>query len=166
MDYEKDIKIDESSLDVEWLDQGSLGIRYCQHESLMKKKERWASEKVKTTRSELILQCNEDPMKALNKAKPNAGDIEAYYRSNLAYKAAKEEWINAVEEAEFAELARWEICYNRRTALENLVVLHGQMYFAGPKVPRNLTNEWQKKQSQSRVDKGISQKLKRGEPKK
>jgi hypothetical protein len=37
----------------------------------------------------------------------------------------------------------------RKDALENMVRLHGQQYFAGPRIPRNLTEERQAKQKKA-----------------
>jgi hypothetical protein len=54
---------------------------------------------------------------------------------------------------------------HRKSALENLVKLHGQQYFAGPMVPRDLTHEWKNKQQQQKeeveVDKGIGKSMRR-----
>ena len=141
IDFEKDIQIDEKALDVEWLEQGLLAMRYVKYLTKLKARVRRLEEKKKTIRSELILEANEDPEGTIGKKKPNANDIEAYYRSHGDYKEVVEELLDAIEEAEFAELAKNEICWTRRLALENLVKLHGQMYFAGPSVPRDLTKE-------------------------
>ena len=141
LDYDKDYHIDEQALDVEWLEHGNIAKKYIRHLVQKKKEAALASEKVKTVRSELILRANEHPEECCGKSKPNAADIEAFYRTNKQYRRAKEKYLEAQEEAEFAELAQKEICYTRRTTLENLVKLHGQMYFAGPSMPRDLTEE-------------------------
>lgn len=154
LDYEHDMIIDESALDVEWLEQAQLAMRYIKNAVQARQQERLAAEKVKTVRSELINEANEDPEGCTGKSKPNAQDIEAYHRNDPRYKEAKEEWIKAAYEADFGELAQKEVSWSRRQALENLVTLHGQQYFAGPKVPRDLSGEVQKrKQANSRVKK-------------
>ena len=145
MNYEEDCNIDETALDVEWLDQGRIAGKWIRHFAYIKKQLRKAEEKKKIIRSELILKANENPEELIGKAKPNAADIEAYYRSHTAYQAAVDELNELMEEVEFTEMAKNEICWTRRQALENLVVLHGQQYFAGPKVPRNLTEEREKR---------------------
>lgn len=154
LDYEHDMIIDESALDVELLDQVPLAMRYIKHAVQARREERLAAEKVKTTRSELINEANEDPEGCVGKPKPNAQDIEAFYRNDSRYVEVKQEWIEAAYEAEYAELAQKEVSWGRRQVLEKLVTLHGQQYFAGPKVPRDLSSEVQKrKQSNSRVKK-------------
>lgn len=141
VDYERDIRIDETALDVEWLNQAPLAIRYARLSAYWNDQVRRLEERVKTIRSELILKVNENPGDLIGKEKPNAGDIEAYYRAHHEYQAAVTELNDAAAEAEFATMVKDEVCYTRKKALENLVQLHGQQYFAGPTVPRNLTAE-------------------------
>jgi len=149
LDYDKDVEIDETALDVECLEQPILAMKYIRNAVWMRKQERRASEIVKTTRSDLINEVNEDPQGTVEKAKPNAADIEAYYRRSKKYKQAKEDWIEAVYEADYAELAQKEISYGRKQSLENLITLHGQQYFAGPKIPRDLSQAKEDRQKQS-----------------
>ena len=48
---------------------------------------------------------------------------------------------------------------SKKDALENLVKLHGQQYFAGPKMPRDIS--WEREQKQNRADQTVGQRLKR-----
>lgn len=161
MNYEEDIRIDESALDVEWLEQGPLAIRYGRHAVHMAAEVRRLEEVKKTIRSELVLEANKNPSKCLGKDKPNAADIEAYYRDHQRYKDVIEELLEAQEEAEYAEVAKNEICFTRKKALEMLVELHGQQYFAGPTMPRDLTEERALRQRQKRSDAGVAAKMRR-----
>jgi len=141
MDYERDVRIDETALDVEWLEQASLSHKYGKHWAQCKKTLTLAEEKIKVVRAELISEANADPSACCNKEKPNAADIEAYYRNHPRHKEAKQEWVEAQYEFDMAEVAKNEIGFTRKAALENLVKLHGQMYFAGPSGPRDLEEE-------------------------
>ena len=162
MNYEKDIRIDETALDVEWLEQASLALKYARHLSNLKADVRQLDELKKVTRSELILKVNKDPEKLIGKKSPNANDIEAFYRSQSAYVEVVDELLAAQQELEYAELAYQEIAWTRKKALENLVVLHGQQYFAGPKMPRDLSQEKQRRESQQKeIDAGVASKFKR-----
>ncbi len=118
-----------------------------------------AEEKVKVVRAELIKRANEDPMKYCNKDKPNAADIEAYYRNHSRHKAAKEEWVQAQYDFDMAEIAKNEISFTRKAALENLTRLFIANYFAGPTMPRNITEERQ--QRKESVNSGIGKKIQR-----
>lgn len=144
LDFDKDMRIDETALDVEWLNQPRIAMQYCRNFAYLTKVVSRVEEKVKTKRSELINKVNENPVHYCNKPKPNAGDIEAYYRTHPDYKDLKEELINATYEKDMAENAKNEISFTRKKALEYLVILHGQQYFAGPKVPRDLIHEVKK----------------------
>lgn len=144
MNYEQDAYIDETALDVEWLEQAELAIKYGKHWAMCKKKYTHAEEKIKLVRADLVKQANEDPDKHLGDGvKPTAVNVESYYRSHPDHKKAKQEWIELGYELNVAEVARNEISYARKSALENLVRLHAQQYFAGPSVPRKLEQERQ-----------------------
>ncbi len=161
LDYENDIKIDESALDIEWLEQAALSLKYGRHLSNLKSIQRRLEEKKKTTRSELILKVNKNAETLIGKKSPNAGDIEAFYRNDPGYKAVIEELNDTIEEAEFAEIAYQQISWTRKAALENLVKLNGQQYFAGPSMPRDLTKEVENKERIKRTDAGVAKTLQR-----
>lgn len=162
MDYLTDIQIDDTALDCEWLEQASLSMRYGKHYAFCRKRLTEADEKVKVVRAELIARANSDPTKYCNKDKPNAADLEAYYRMHPKHKAAKEEWIKAQYELDIAEIAKNEISFTRKGALENLVKLYLGGYFAGPKVPRDLFKEVRnRKEGQRQSDAGVASKLQR-----
>lgn len=158
MNYEEDVQIDETALDVEWLEHGALALRYARHAAQCAAEVRRLEEVKKTIRSELILEVNANP-ELIGKKSPNAGDIEAYYRSHPRYQKAVEKVLAAQEEAEFAEVAKNEICFTRKKALEMLVQLHGQQYFAGPRIPRDLAEE--REIRQKKMNAGIARKMQR-----
>jgi len=159
MNYKDDIRIDEMALEIEWLDQASLAMKYGRYYALARRRLIEAEEKVKVTRAELIAEANADPEGCCNKDKPNAADIEAYYRMHKRHKKAKEEWVTAQYEFDMAEAAKNEIGFTRKSALENLVRLHGQQYFAGPKIPRDIA--WERQEKQKRRDVGVASNLAR-----
>lgn len=161
LNYKKDMYIDPDALDLEWLRQPELGRKYARNAASKRREARLAEERVKVIKSELIRKCNENPKSTTGKDKPNAIDIEAYYRTHPTHKDAKQEWIEAEFEADIAELAQKEISYGRKAALEGLVTLHAAQYFAGPKVPRDLNKEWEQKIKQDKVDDVIQSKMKR-----
>lgn len=146
MNYEKDIHIDETALDVEWLEQAELAVKYGKYWARCKDRVTRAEENIKLIRSELIAEANDEPVKCCNKERPNAADIEAYYRRDKRHIEAKDEWMEALNELNIAEVVKNEISFTRKAALENLVILHGQNYFAGPSMLRNLQGEREKKQ--------------------
>jgi len=140
LDYERDSEIDITNLDVELLMQSEIARKYGKYLVYIRAQEKRSHERVKTIRSELVDEVNRNPIETTNKKSPNAGDIEAYYRRDEKYKQAKEEWIELAADLESAELAQREISYGRRRSIEGLIQLHGQQWYAGPKVPKNITD--------------------------
>jgi len=162
LNYDRDMRIDEDALDIECLEHSSLVLKYARHYRNLTEEMKHAQESVKTTRSELINVVNQDPMGTTGKAKPNAGDIEAYYRRDPEYQRLKQAAIELESEAQFAEMAYKEFAYGRRASLEGLIKLHGQQYFAGPSIPRDLSTERrERQQKQETSNKNISGKIKR-----
>lgn len=161
MNYDEDLKIDVNALEIEWINQPTLAMQYGRNYAECKRIVADASERVKVVRAELIRAANTDPETCCGKSKPNAADIEAYYRNHKKHKDAKEEWVQAVYELDIAEIAKNEIGYTRKSALENLVRLFGQQYFAGPSAPRDINVEWEKHEKQKQSNKSVKMKRKR-----
>lgn len=162
MDYEKDVKIDESALDVEWLNQPALALQYGVYYAKCFKKLQEAEEHIKLVRAQLIAKVNDDPEYHLGKGvKATVANVEQYYLQHEDHVEAKKDVIQAQYELNIADAAKWQISNARKDALENLVKLHGQNYFAGPNIPRDLSYENQQFHKQQQVDSGIANKLKR-----
>ena len=162
MDYEEDMLIDESALDVELLNQPSLAMEYGREWARCQRELHNAIEAVKLIRSELIFKANTKPEKYLGKGvKPTGPIVEAFYRQHEDHIEAKEALAEAQYEANIAEIAKKEVSITRRNSLEQLITLHGQNYFAGPSVPRDLSIESAKKERTKRVNVSVGNRLKR-----
>lgn len=148
INYERDMSIDETSLDVEWLQQPSLMLKYANMASAAKKVVDEAKESLDVLKAQLDKQIRLDPAgfnKGIDKITETV--IQNTILMLDEYKDANSEYIKARYEYEMAKNAV-ESLEQKKTALENLVKLHGQQYFAGPKVPRDLSKEWEQKQHQ------------------
>lgn len=142
LNYKEDMRIDESALDIEWLEQPSLAMKYGRYWAECKEKVALADEQVKIIRSELIQLANTNPDKYLGKGnKPTSVTLEAFFRTHEKHTSAKEEWLKAVKELDFAEIAKNEISFTRKSALENMVKLFVGGYNAGPSAPRDIIRE-------------------------
>jgi len=155
MNYERDVEIDETALDVEWLNQPALALRYGRNWANLKKQVALKEEEIKITRSELIKEANE------TLDKPTGPNVEAYYREHSKHKKLKQQLIELEYDCDIALIAKQEISHSRKVALENLVRLHGQNYFAGPSIPRDLTREAEQRQSQQDSDAKVARTFKR-----
>ena len=142
MNYELDIEIDESALDIEWLNQPKLALTYGKHWALLTRQLSALNEKRQVLKAELTDKINQDIEGRLGKGvKPTVGNIDSYILQHEAYKTLIKEIREMEYEVNVANIAKSEISHSRKTALENLVRLHGLSYFAGPNMPRDLNNE-------------------------
>ena len=130
-DFDADIEINPQFLDAEWMDQARRYMKYSRAAAKANKRARQSEERVKTIRSELVNKPKQTD------AGKNAATLEAYYRTNESYKKAKTTWIDSQFEADLLNGAVFAF-QNRKSALENLVKLHGQEYFSTPSEPRDL----------------------------
>ena len=146
MNYEKDIEIDSEALDIEWLEQAALMMKYTKHSATMRNLADKAKEKLGFVRAEINSAIRRNPEK-YKIDKVTEGAISEALLLQKEYQTANTNLMDAEFEAEVARGA--VVAFSqRKDALENLVRLHGQSYFAGPKIPRNLSEERAAKQEE------------------
>ena len=153
MNYEKDRAIDPSQLDVEWLEQANLMYKYTKISAQASKEWDIAKENLSVVKAGLDRKLRADPDK-YKLAKVTEPVIFAAITEHKKYQAANTVLIEAQYEFNMARAAVHAV-EQRKSALENLVRLFGQQYFAGPKVPRNISGKWDDRISQKDADKTI-----------
>lgn len=154
LNYEQDLSIDESALDLEWLGQASLMIRYTEASARARREVDRTKEKLSVKRAELDKKIRKNPDKY---------DIEKITESVISntiivqasYKLIQDELIDAQYEHQMASGAVQAV-EQRKQALENMSKLLGLQYFAGPKTPRDLPHEVQQEQKTSRSNETIT----------
>ncbi len=163
LNYEEDIEFDPDCLDVEWLEQPRLMLRYGQHSANVNQAMDIIKEKREVVRCELDkkIRINPDEYEV---TKITDKVVECVIKIQPEYQDANDKYIEAKHEADLAKTAV-QAFDQRKSALENLVRLHGQQYFAGPSVPRDLSKEWEDREKQKKADAGVAKKLKRGKAK-
>ena len=162
LDFENDAKIDESALDVEWLNQASLAIKYARHETDLSRRVDALELKIELENASLYNQISTEPELYLGKPKATVKDVEAVIALNKEILRLKSKLAELKADLDFAKLARREIAVTKKSALENLVVLYGQKYFAGPKVPRDLSYEATEREKQRQANIKVAQAMKDG----
>lgn len=147
MDYEADIEIDEQALDVEWLDQSGRMFDYCRHAASTQMDMDLAKERLDVVRAELDQRVRADPeqygleLRSTKDGKPQPpteGAILSTVMTQTEYQEATQDYLRKKFEYGVAQGAV-RAFDQRKSALENLVRLHGQSYFAGPSVPHDLS---------------------------
>jgi len=132
-DFIGDLKIDEHSLEKEWLRQPSRFMEWAERAADADREVKKAEELVKTIRSEIIMKAARGEYSDLS-AKPTGQQIEAYYRTDPDYMGAKEALIDAENTRDLLMNAT-SAFRMRKDALENLVRLHLAGYFGSPRDP-------------------------------
>lgn len=150
--YEEDIKINEDDLDVEWLEQSDLMLTYAQYEADCRKRVNECKENLDVVKADLDKTIRSNP-EGFGISKITESTVLNTIMQRTEYKTANAELIEAEYDLGYARAAV-EAMRNRKSALENLVMLHGQQYFAGPKVPRNLKSQREQKQKDSNAKVG------------
>ena len=174
IDYVEDSQINLDQLEVEWVQHPEKEEAYIAQVSDKKldwvhaiEAEKAAHEKLKTKRSKLIQFCHNNPEKCVGKKSATGPEAEAYYRTHPDYLAAKKKHNQRIIMALEAE-AEWEAAkdmkdlmhFTKTKALEQLVLLHGQGYFAGPETPRQINmNDFMRKSAEKNRSAEIGQNL-------
>lgn len=143
MDYENEIFIDANSLDVEWLVQPELMLKYGKNEADCERTMDLTKEKLDLVKADLDKNIRESP-DSFGITKITETVVSNTILMQDEYKEMYQAYLDAKYEHNVAKAAV-RAFVQRKEALENLVKLHGQQYFAGPKVPRDLTAERNKK---------------------
>jgi hypothetical protein len=158
MNYEKDIKIADDALDIEFCEQPTLFMKYSRNVAEMERLKDLAKEKLDFVKADLDRKIRMNPEKygvdkITDKVVENTIIVQEDYKTaSTDYIQAKFEWTNAKGVADAFE--------QRKSCLEGLAKLLGQQYFAGPKLPRQLEDERKKKEETSKeVDHSIGKAL-------
>ena len=151
--YEQDLFIDDTSLDIEWLEQPSKMLKYTTIQAKAKKEVDRLNEKLAVCKAKLDKEIRDDPDK-FDLPKVTEPLIFSTIVVQKKYRAIVAELIEAKYEKEMAVGAVSSMDH-KKIALENLSRLVGINYFAGPRTPRDLPKEVSKRQAQDRSDSTI-----------
>lgn len=150
IDFEKDATIDPDSLDVEWLEQPRLMIRYSRVLADAKRTYEETKQRLDVIKAEVDKDVRTSPSK-YGLEKTTESSIQGAILLAERVQTGQAELTEALYDVNMAQGAVYAI-NARKDALENLVRLHGQQYFAGPQIPRDLSKEWQAKTKQTEAN--------------
>lgn len=159
MNYENDIKIDMDALDLEWFEQPEKMFKYSSHAADMRRKLDLAKEKLELIKAELDSEIRKSAPSKYGLEKFTEGAITSIILKDKKYISANQTMNDAKYDLDIAQAAVIAIA-QRKDALENLVKLFLGQYFAGPKVPRDLSREAMKKAEKDHIKDNI--KIERG----
>jgi len=128
---ENDINVIPEDLDIEWLRQSGLFLKYSKAAADCELAVKNAIENIKIIRSELTLEANS------KLEKPTIANVEAYYRTHPKHQRAKEDLFAAEYERDIINAAKSAI-YMRKSALENFVKLAAMGWTSVPVAPKTF----------------------------
>lgn len=140
MNLEKDCTINPEELDLEWLRQPQLYARYAQESAHAKDRLSLAKENLDVIKAKLDKAIRMTPSE-YGVEKVTEGAITATLLQLPEYEGANKTYLQAKLDADLIQAAVSAMDH-RRAALENLVRLHAAQYFAGPREPRDIGQEW------------------------
>jgi len=130
------LSIDQDALDVEWLDQPKVFFEISAELADSKKKLERIKLAVDVTVAELAKNIRENP-EQFGISKVTESAIKEAIATSPEQNQAMKRIIAQKHEVEILQ-AGVSSFDQRKRALENLVTLHGQQYFASPKEPKNV----------------------------
>ena len=144
---EDELRIDDSALDVEWLEQPSLMRRAVKEASQARKELDSVKANLELVQAQVDKQIRENP-EEYGLVKTTETVIHNTILMQEKYQSAYQKVVDASYRLNLAQgIVR--TVEQKKDALENLVRLYGQSYFAGPSIPRNLTEERQKREQKA-----------------
>lgn len=151
LDYKKDAEIDEAALDIEWLNQPVLTMKYARIAAEAELTRDRAKEALELCKAEIDEDIRKNPGKyKIEKVTDKV--VEALTLQDKEYQDCNDAYLTAKFNMNVANGALKAIGDMRKAALENLVRLQGQQYFAGPSVPRDISWEANQKRKAQIVE--------------
>ncbi len=137
---EKDKQIDPNKLDLECVKQAERFLFYAQKAVQANAETFDAKRRMETTQARLELECRKTP-ENFGLVKVTESAIDAAVKCASRFIDAQDEYRDAYEIEKMLGIAV-SVMEMKKRMLENLITLHGQQYFAGPSVPRDLVADW------------------------
>ena len=166
-ELEADRAIDPGQLDVEAVRQAEIYCKWAERAVIAAARTETVEFELDLLESQLQGQARSQPIKENCKA-PTEASIKAWVAGHPKMIEARKAVMDARLEEGLLKTAEKSL-YVKKQMLELLGQLHGQQYFAGPGVPRNLMEAWtahRKGVSEGANDKlrdGIRKRAKQGE---
>jgi hypothetical protein len=162
-EFKEDIKLDPNELDVAAATQGELFIKWAERAVKARTEMEYAKLQLETKQARLQIRCRKSPRK-FKLEKLTEGAIQAAVLLHPEYQAAHEHYLDARQVCAMLEKAVNGMEMRKRM-IEVLITLHGQQYFAGPSVPRDLSKAYREFQ-EGREDRVKERQVKRMKKKK
>jgi hypothetical protein len=151
-EFEKDLHIDSEQLDVECLKQSEIFFKWAQRSIEAKGMVDQAKLSLEVIEAQLQMEARKKPHRFGLPEKVTEAGIQAAVQLNSRYQEAHSLYLKMRDDSTMLDKAVAAMEMKKRM-LEQLIVLHGQQYFAGPREPRDLGKAWalHRRNSEKRV---------------
>lgn len=136
-EFNDDKKIDPQALDVECLKQAETFYKWAERSVEAKARADRLELKVEVVEAEVYAEIQKAPEEHGFDGRPTVDALKAAVTRHPRLQKAKRAHLRAKRDAALLDKAVRALEV-KKASLGDLVVLHGQNYFAGPKVPRDL----------------------------
>jgi hypothetical protein len=144
-EFEKDRGIDPEALDVECVRQAEVFFKWAERAVVSRGKVDRVKLRAEVCEATLQLSCRKNPEAFGIEGRATDASISAAVQTHKDYLEMQAKYFKARDESAMLEKVVMAMEMKKKM-LENLVVLHGQQYFAGPSTPRNLGKVWMAQQ--------------------
>lgn len=140
-DFKKDLEIAKHELDKEWINQPILFVEWAEqavNASFVKDK---AKERLDLTRAEVDFKIRSNPSK-YGIEKITESVVTNTIITSKEYKAANDNYLNAIKEAKILDVAR-EAFDHKKKALERLTDLFLAGYWSNPNIKKEVKEQFE-----------------------
>jgi hypothetical protein len=155
--FEKDLRIDPTQLDVESLRHPEITFKWARRSAKAEEELEQAKLNLEVVEASKSSEIRRNP-KLFGIMKVSEAAIKAATILSPSSIKAKREFIAALKRKKLLDAAVRAIEV-KKSSIEFLIRLHGQQYFAGPRVPRNLAELWTK--SREEISKNVMERQKK-----
>jgi hypothetical protein len=157
LNYKEDLDINPDALDLEWLRQSSLMMKYTKLAAKANREVDRAKEKLDVTKAGLDKAIRKDPQQ-YEIEKLTEGSVFAAIIVQGSYTEDNGLYLQAKYEADMAKGAVRAL-EHKKDSLEGLVKLYLSGYFSGPNVPKMLNRGWEQEEKQKSSDEKVASKF-------
>ena len=155
--YNDDVSINPDALDVEWTKQAQTFFKYAELTAKARDAMDRKKEKIDVLEATMGLKIRTNPA-SYGLEKITEGAVQSTILIDQNHIDAVAEWADLKYEYEVL-IAAVRALDQKKSALENLVRLQGQNYFAGPSVPREIGKEWVKETERAGARDKVKEKM-------
>lgn len=143
-DFAKDKEIDLLQLDIECARQADRFFHWSQQAVEASFESEQMKFRLDVLQAKLEMECRQSP-EDFGLVKPTEAGISAAVKCSEKYQKFQDEYLEARKTKNLLDAAVAAMEQKKRM-LESLITLHGQQYFAGPSVPRDILSAWKEYQ--------------------